>query len=204
MACKIIIPARKGSKGWPRKNQLLFDYTAELIKEYYKHVYVTSDDDFILHEACSKNFCCRTRPKELCTDTANLRDVLKDTIDYFSFDENDIVMMLYLTYPYRQIEHIEKAYKIFTKNNHKSLLCREPVATHPYMCIQKQNGKWTQLIKHDLYRRQDYPNVWEISHYIAMFRVNELDKLNKNLYNKDTFFMEIERQTDCDKKEDFK
>ena len=82
----------------------------------------------------------------------------------------------------------------------KSLLCKKEVKTHPYLCIY-DNGK--QVVKHNLYRRQDYPTIWEISHYICIFEVGELKKLNKNLYNKHTHFMKINDCVDVDYEKDF-
>jgi CMP-N-acetylneuraminic acid synthetase len=59
-----------------------------------------------------------------------------------------------------------------------------------------------QIFKHDLYRRQDYPKVFEISHYICIFKVSELKNLNKNLYNEETHFYKLEKKIDVDRKED--
>ena len=62
-----------------------------------------------------------------------------------------------------------------------------------------ENGlKGEQLIKHDLYRRQDYPNCFEISHFICIFEVSELNNLNKNMYNHDTVFYKIGEVVDVD------
>ena len=46
------------------------------------------------------------------------------------------------------------------------------------------------------------PECFELSHFICIFRANELEKLNKNLYNKDTIFYKIKRPVDVDTKED--
>ena len=64
------------------------------------------------------------------------------------------------------------------------------------------NNKGSQLVKHNLYRRQDYPAVFEISHYVCIFNVNELTNLNNNLYNDETFFFKIDDVVDVDTKTD--
>jgi len=45
---KILIPARKNSKGIPFKNRKLFDHTAKIIPDNYKqYTYVFSDDSVV-------------------------------------------------------------------------------------------------------------------------------------------------------------
>ena len=47
----IVIPARKGSKGFPGKNRHLFDYvTSQIPHEFKRHVIFTSDDDANIHK----------------------------------------------------------------------------------------------------------------------------------------------------------
>ena len=113
--------------------------------------------------------------------------------------------MLYLTYPERTWTDIEAALNFFIDNKAKSLLCRVEPKSHPYLCMFSEDGnKGKQIVEHNLYRRQDYPECFELSHFICIFRANELEKLNKNLYNKDTIFYKIKRPVDVDTKEDLK
>ena len=59
-----------------------------------------------------------------------------------------------------------------------------------------------QVVRHNLYRRQDYPKCFEISHYMCAIKASEVNNLNKNLYNEDTFFYQIEDKIDIDYKKD--
>ena len=44
-----LIPARRGSKGLPKKNQLLLDYTISKIPvEYHDKIIVSTDDEYII------------------------------------------------------------------------------------------------------------------------------------------------------------
>lgn len=191
-----IIPARKGSKGLPGKNRILFNYTARKIPdEYWNYVFVTTDDEDIMQ--MSYNFNVIERSQELSCDTANIRDVLLSMSK--NFNDDDIFVLLYLTYPQRTWDEIKSALNSFYKTTAKSLLCCQPVRTHPYLCIYKSG---LQVVEHDLYRRQDYPECREISHYIAIVQVSEIKKLNKNLYNNNTFFYEIDRVIDIDTQDD--
>ena len=191
-----VIPARKGSKGLPEKNRILFEYTFKTIpKDYWSNVIVTTDDEEI------KNMCegvkVMDRPEELANDTASMKDVLVNVSD--GMRNEDVLITLYLTYPERTFEEVENAIQFFVDYKARSLLCRKEVKTHPYLCIY-ESGK--QVVRHDLYRRQDYPKCYEISHYIAICKVEELPLLNKNLYNIDTFYYDIKDVIDVDTPED--
>ena len=43
-----IIPARKNSIGYPKKNRIFFDYTKNFIKKikWFENIYLSSDDDW--------------------------------------------------------------------------------------------------------------------------------------------------------------
>ena len=111
--------------------------------------------------------------------------------------------MLYLTYPERTWTDIEAALNFFIENKAKSLLCRTELKSHPYLCMFSEEGdKGKQIIEHNLYRRQDYPECFELSHFICIFRANELESLNKNLYNSNTTFYKVKRPVDVDTKKD--
>lgn len=60
----------------------------------------------------------------------------------------------------------------------------------------------SQVISHDLYRRQDYPTCFEISHYIAIFIASSIYNLNNNLYTDSTIFWPISNVIDVDLKKD--
>jgi CMP-N-acetylneuraminic acid synthetase len=48
-------------------------------------------------------------------------------------------------------------------------------------------------------------NVYEYSHFVSVFQVNELDSLNKNLYNEDTIYYRLNnRVIDVDTEEDWR
>jgi CMP-N,N'-diacetyllegionaminic acid synthase len=205
----IIVPARKGSKGLPGKNRKLFDYTINQIPENeLKHVIVTTDDEMIHMWAINKKINTHWRKPELSNDEANIRDVLLNVILEKKIQRNDLVIMLYLTYPKRTWEDILKAWIFFKAHFAKSLLCREeqnPGEIHPYRWFIEQSlfDTGQQLVKHDLYRRQDYPKMFKASHYIFMGYAKEIKKLNKNLWNKDTVFFPTKEAVDVDTIKDF-
>tara|TARA_R110000824_G_scaffold197409_13_gene380880 strand:- start:5883 stop:6518 length:636 start_codon:yes stop_codon:yes gene_type:complete len=196
---KIIIPARQGSKGLPFKNRKLLDYTIDKIpQKYFKDTYVTTDDETILEKISFKGLNGIKRSRELSEDTVSIKPVMADVVKKLDLDETEMIVMLYLTYPQRSWEEIESAIAFLKENKAKSLLCRKELKVSPYLCMIENGLKGEQLIKHDLYRRQDYPNCFEISHFICIFEVSELNNLNKNMYNHDTVFYKIGEVVDVD------
>ncbi len=195
-----VIPARKGSKGFPDKNRLLFDIIAKTLKSVYKDVIVTTDDEFLIDRAYDYEFKVRIRPKEFAQDNTAIKTVYHDVINYFEMKPEDIIVGLYLTYPERTWNDICDGLNFFYTNKAKSMLCKkEWQGVHPCLCMWdmgKNKGK--QLFYHTYYRRQDYPTVFEISHFLAIFRVEEFSKLNNQLYNDDTIFMPIYNKIDVD------
>ena len=202
---RIIIPARAGSKGWPGKNVKLFDYTINNIpSKYRKLVTVSTDDDKIEALSMESSVDVYRRPEELSNDTCDIKSTLADTVSTLNTNKDDIIIVLYLTYPDRQWSDVESMYNTFVSNSYKSMLCRQPVATHPCLVMyDEEDYKGKLVLEHNYYQRQQYPKCFEISHYICMFRVGELPRLGKNMYNKNTRYYSIDRCFDIDNEADF-
>jgi CMP-N-acetylneuraminic acid synthetase len=206
MNTNIIIPARKGSKGLPKKNQILLDYTLSKIPiKYHANTYITTDDDVIINKIKNKypNCVAHLRSDRSAIDTASTKECIEEVINDFSL-KGDIVM-LYLTYPDRQWQTIVEAYDWFINKKAASLLCREPIQSHPYLCMyEEENNKGKQIVEHNLCRRQDYPKCFRLCHVISIFKVEEFKKLNKNLYNNDTVYYKINSVIDVDTPDDLR
>lgn len=189
-----VIPARSGSKGFPRKNKILFPYTWNTFDYEMRQSCILSTDDMsiipddftgVLHKRSDKN----------ANDKASMKNVAIEIIIDLQLNIDDILVFCYLTYPERTLVDIATALRFFQKQNLQSLLgCQEP-KTHPYLCVYA-DGR--QVVNHNLYRRQDYPDVYEISHFLCMFNVSQLHYLNDNLYNEHTFFYPVNRHIDVD------
>ena len=200
-----VIPARKGSKGLPYKNRKLFDYTASIIPEdCTSQVIVTTDDEQILHNALEYGFMTTARPEKLSNDTASMKDVLLHVRDEFKLNPDDIVVLLYLTYPERTWGDVLDAFEYFDENRGLSLLCKKEVKSNPFLCMYEDGLHGKQIISHNLYRRQDYDAVFELSHFIFISEVWNLENLNNNLYNDDTIYFPIRDVHDIDYISDFR
>lgn len=194
-----VIPARQGSKGMPFKNRRLFSYTKLTIPmSVWENTILTTDDKTIMEIGSEYNIL--ERSEVLSNDTASTKDVLLDVIEKFDLEKEDIIVMLYLTYPERTWNDIQRGIDFFTAKEADSMLCIKEVKTHPYLCIYEDGN---QVVKHNLYRRQTYPKVFEICHFLFIAKVNEIKKLNNNLYNKNTVYMDIPDKVDVDTEEDY-
>ena len=202
---KIVIPARRGSKGVPFKNRILLEHTLNIIPDSLKgDVIISTDDDFIIEKAKEYKVKAVRSSDKLSSDEASVKDVLINLIKNENISCQQTIIMLYLTYPERTWEEVESILSFFNDNDAKSVLCKKEVKTHPHMCMfEAADGlRGKQVVRHNLYRRQDYPKCFEISHYMCAIKASEVNNLNKNLYNEDTFFYQIEDKIDIDYKKD--
>ena len=102
-----VIPARKGSVGIKNKNLQkineisLIDRSIKYAKEsnLFDKIIVTTDYNESLFD--SKNVIVRNRPKELATNESTMVDVLEDVIEYYNINQNDKIILLQPTSPFR-------------------------------------------------------------------------------------------------------
>lgn len=188
----IVIPARKGSKGVPLKNRKLIDATLSIIPtDYTSQVYISTDDEFII-EKCQNTYNVIPRDPLYAQDTTSTKQTLQNLFDTLNKTQGNCIL-LYTVYPERKWEDVIDFYKFYKQNNATSILGKKEIEdTHPYLMLyEESNNKGTQLIPHNLYRRQDYPKVFELSHYVSIFNIEQLDNLNDNLYNTNTIYYNI-------------
>ena len=186
-----VIPARKGSKGLPGKNRKLLSFTLDNIPEENRTATIVStDDEHIVDSLKNSGVKIHNRSEGVSNDTASTRDLLLEIAEDFNMKPDDEIIMMYLTYPERTNDDVEKIYKFFEENNGVSLLCREEPSIHPYLSYYSLEGhKGKKLIDHDLYRRQDYPKCFVSSHFLAIIKVEYLHLVDRNLYHTQTLFI---------------
>ena len=201
-----IIPARRDSKGLPFKNRKLLDYTINNIPiELHEKTIVTTNDEKIIEKLSATNINVLRRDEQLCLDDISIKDVMLDVVKKFQMKSNDTIVMLYLTSPDRKFSDIKKILGYYYERKIKTLTCCVEPKTHPYLVLfKKENQKGEQVVKHDLYRRQDYPECFEIRQFVCIFQVDEIQKLNSNMYNESTIFYKIDSDIDVDHENDLK
>ncbi len=199
----ILIPARRNSKGFPFKNRKLFEFTVNKIpQELRKKVFVYTDDEVLMEKSKEEKLNYVERQESLDEETT--KEMVRSFTAKIKSKSEDVIM-LYLTYPNRKWKDVERAIETYRSEGARSLLGKKKVESHPYLCMYDMGeNKGTQVVKHDLSRRQDYPNCFEISHQICIFNLDEVDKLNNNLYNEDTYFYPVEDVLDVDYEIDLK
>ena len=202
----ILIPARKESKGFPHKNRKLLDFTINSIpKDYLNLVYVSTDDNFIKDKALNLNVNIIDRPSNLAKDETSMKDVLQHFIKVNNISKNSNIILLYLTYPERTWSDISNIYNFFKDKKADSLICAEKVEQHPYLCFyERENLKGEMIVKHNLYRRQDYPKCLKQSMFVACYKTKIVDKLNDLMVEDNSIYYKLEKnKVDVDYKIDF-
>jgi CMP-N,N'-diacetyllegionaminic acid synthase len=198
----ILIPARKNSKGFKHKNRHLFKHTAKIIPELLQDkTYIFTDDEEIIKLSKPYSFRVAKRDPLTAKDNSTTKDFVLDFIGQINAKT---VVLLYLTYPKRTWQDVNKAMSVFKDNDINSLLCKYDAIASPYlMMYELPDNMGKQIINHNLCRRQDYKKCFSISHYISIFNTKEVANLNNNLYNSNTYFLQINKPIDIDTKKDF-
>ena len=201
-----IIPARRDSKGLPFKNRKLLDYTINNIPiELHEKTIVTTNDEKIIEKLSATNINVLRRDEQLCLDDISIKDVMLDVVKKFQMKSDDTIVMLYLTSPGRKFSDIKKILDYYFDREIKTMTCCVEPKTHPYLVIyKKEDQKVEQVVEHDMYRRQDYPECFEIRHFVCIFQVEEIQRLNNNMYNESTIFYKIDNDIDVDHENDLK
>jgi len=202
MSTYFVIPARKNSKGFRYKNRFLFEKLPIDLKN--KNVIITSDDEVI--EQMNKEsygFEFIKRPDNLAKDTTSIKPVLAHVVSEYNLKPEDTLVVLYLTYPERTYDDIKKIVSFYKDHKGKSLLCKEPLDQHPYLCFYDDGLRGNRIVDHNMYRRQDYPKCFFGSHFVSIVNVGFLSEVDLNLHNKETIFYDLgEHKIDVDNKTD--
>lgn len=128
MTVAVIIPARGGSKGIPRKNlidfagrPLLYWSVAQALgSDQVDDVYVTSDSDEILQSAEQWGAIGIRRPADISGDTASSESALRHAIDAIGAPL-ELVVFLQATSPLRRATDIDGAITHFRNSQADSL-----------------------------------------------------------------------------------
>ncbi len=187
MKILVIIPARGGSKGIPRKNIRLLNgkpliyYTIDCARAICddEDICVSTDDAEII--SVVEQYGLKVpfvRPAELATDTAGTYEVLLQALDYYerTGKSYDVVMLLQNTSPFRRAEHVKEALKLYTPNIDMVVSVKE-CSANPYYCVfEEDNNGYLHICKGDgnIFRRQDAPKVYEYNGAIYIMNAKAL------------------------------
>ena len=186
-----VIPARSGSVGFPKKNQIFFDNTADFLDNllWLDEIIVTSNDKVVLKKARERKYIDHKRSKVLSKSNVSIKSVFKELVDSLNIEDDVILWLFYLPILYKNISDFEKAKIIIEKPKTNSLCTFIPAKTHPFNTwrYERNKKKLSQYIKNNCFRRQDLPPAWMHYHYVSCFKAKILKKLNSELLNAETY-----------------
>jgi len=182
-----IIPARKNSVGFPKKNRKFFFYTKKFLKKihWFDKIYISSDDEWFKKHS-NNNYEFIKRSKKLSGHKISIKKVMEDTIKKKNIDSKVIVWLIYIPLIPKSKKLFEKTKKIIENKNVKSVCGFTKVKTHPFQSWYKKKNKIYQYCKNNIFRRQDMPVAFTYNHVVCAFKSKELKKLNDELLNYNT------------------
>ena len=197
MKILVVIPARGGSKGIPRKNikpfagKPLIYYTIDTARAIVpdEDICVSTDDDEIIQVV--ENYGLTVpfkRPDELATDTAGSYEVLLHALDFYERQGKhyDVLLLLQNTSPFRTAEHVKEALALYTPQVDMVVSVKE-CAANPYYCVFEENQEgYLHVCKGDgtIYRRQDAPKVYEYNGAVYVINTESLKKQHLHQFAK--------------------
>ena len=192
----IVIPARGGSKGVPRKNikvlgdKPLIQYTIDAAKDVFDDEFIcVSTDDFEIKSVVEQlglkvPFL---RPNELASDTAGTYEVLLHAISYYESKGYfpDTLILLQPTSPFRTSAHIKEALKLYHESIDMVVSVKETKANPYYILFEEdRNGYLKKTKEANFTRRQDCPKVWEYNGAIYIINVKALKEKTISQFTK--------------------
>jgi N-acylneuraminate cytidylyltransferase len=184
----VVIPARGGSKGVPKKNikllnkKPLIQYTIDAARGVFesKNICVSTDDfeikDVVESLGLNVPFI---RPEHLSTDTAGTYEVLLHALDFFEKEQQyfpDTLILLQATSPFRTDKHIKEALSLFDATTCEMLVSVKETKANPYYLLKEENKEgWLENSKKASFtRRQDCPKVYELNGAIYIINIRAL------------------------------
>lgn len=170
----VIIPARGGSKGIPKKNikelngKPLIYYSIDIARGITsdENICVSTDSDDIKEYV--EKYGLKVpfkRPAELATDYIGTNEVLLHALKFYEDQGKkiDSILLLQPTSPFRKVQHIIEAYKLYSNELDMLVSVKETAANPYYNCFEEDQNGYLVISKGDgkLERRQDVPKAYE-------------------------------------------
>lgn len=194
MKILVVIPARGGSKGVPRKNikplngKPLIHYSIETAREVFPDVVicVSTEDEEIRQVVESSGLKVPfLRPEELATDSVGTYEVLLHAISYYESQGIffDYLLLLQPTSPFRTKKHIEDIIGLMKNNEGVDMVVsvRES-KDNPYFMLyeEKETGLLEKSKQGNYTRRQDCPKVYAFNGSMYLMKIDSLKKQKIN------------------------
>ncbi|MFN8406493.1 MAG: acylneuraminate cytidylyltransferase family protein [Sphingobacteriaceae bacterium] len=216
MKSLFLIPARGGSKGFPKKNTALLagipliHYSIAFARCFTTdaHICVSSDSEEII--ACANQIGLHVpfvRPQELATDTSPTYDSILHAIQFYQNQGQvyDTLVLLQPTSPFRRTEFLKEAFLAY--NNTLDMVV-SVVESHanPYFNLFEENhsGFLFKSKSTNATRRQDCPIVYQYNGSIYVMNTQSLKRESPNQFSQVIkYAMPPAYSVDIDSKFDF-
>jgi len=178
----VIIPARGGSKGIPRKNikllngKPLIHYTIEAAQSIFDSTRIcVSTEDFEINSIAKQTGLTYTyiRPEKLATDTSSSHEVILDVIEYYQNQglKFETIILLQPTSPFRTSKHILETIKLYESTECEMVVSVKETKCNPYFNLFEENelGDLELSKKGNFTSRQSAPKTYEYNGAIYIF-----------------------------------
>ncbi|KKN47985.1 hypothetical protein LCGC14_0657430 [marine sediment metagenome] len=197
MQIHYLIPARAGSTRFPNKNRLLVPFAMELLlpnTRMREDVTLSTDDTRLIDEYRSTVRVIE-RPEHLCQPKTSMKATAIHAADLLDLPPTCLLVILYPTYPCRTWQDICDCVEFFVNQRAKSVLCAEPLLDHPILAFEwLADHRGQPVITSTVYRGQDQLDCFRLCHYVVIIRVDELTRVNNQLYNAETHFFRLKKR----------
>jgi len=216
MRTLVIIPARGGSKGVPKKNiknlggKTLIQYTIDASRKIFNDDQIIVSTDSLEIKRLVENLGLKVpflRPKNLATDSSGTYEVILHAIEFIESKGNQVseIILLQPTSPFRTEKHIQEALELYNSQIDMVVSVKE-TKSNPYYVLYEENYKgFIEKSKKSNYtRRQDCPKVFEINGAIYIINVASLKRMRINEFGKiKKYVMDEYSSHDIDTEVDF-
>ena len=215
----IIIPARGGSKGIPRKNikslngKPLIYYAIDTARAITTDDNICVSTDDVEIKSVVENYGLEVpflRPQELSTDTAGTYEVLLHALDYYEKQGKhyDIVLLLQTTSPFRTAEQVKEALVLYDRSQADMVVSVKECPANPYYNVFEENSDgFLHVCKGNgnIFRRQDAPKVYEYNGAIYIMDAEKLKTTHMHKIQKRVkYIMDAQSSFDLDTMQDWK
>ena len=206
IAC--LIPARGGSKRFPRKNvaplkgKPVIGWTIEAAaaSELFPEVWVSTDDREIAETAARFGAKVHDRPEELAGDTARLADVCIQFAGWLSAQGKpaETLCLILPTAALMRPEDLRGGYALMKERNAEFCQAVTTFSEPPFWALKEMDG-YLKLFFGDEYlvASQKLPAVWVDSGYFYFMKTETLKK-EKRLFSDKTAGWKIPRERSVD------
>ena len=184
----IIIPARGGSKGIPKKNikdlgdKPLIQYTVEVALSILPKEQICVSTDSVEIKTIVESLGIDVpflRPNILANDTATSEDVLKHALGFYKDRGLNYkkVILLQPTSPFRTVSDVKNALELYNDDLDMVVSVKE-TDSNPYYVLfeESKEGYLEKSKKGEFTRRQDVPTVYEFNGAIYIINTSALEK----------------------------